>query len=122
MPVYCYRTTDGKLHEVVMTVSEMLRRSGKDLSIKLPDGRRAERSIADEHRGFRNTPGNWPLACEAMAIHPDQIPEAVESCRAMGIPTDYTPTGEPILRDRNHRKKYARAIGLIDRDGGYGDP
>jgi len=66
-------------------------------------------------------PGCWPLHSEALAVHPEQIEEANEICRAKGVPTDHDADGCPILNDRDHRRRYCQAFGFFDRDAGYGD-
>jgi len=63
----------------------------------------------------------WPMKSEALAVHPSQIEEARKSAAARGVPTDFTPSGRPILRTRGHRKAYCKAYGFHDRNAGYGD-
>jgi len=62
-----------------------------------------------------------PLASRALGVHPDQVAEATESARAKGVPTEFRPDGRPVFTCRSHRKRYLRAYGLHDNDGGYGD-
>lgn len=64
---------------------------------------------------------NKPKACVALAVHPSQVPEAVESARRKGVPTDFTPQGRPLFTSRAHQKRYLKAYGYHNRDGGYGD-
>jgi len=64
----------------------------------------------------------WPMASDAMGVHPDQIAEVMEYDRKHGVPTEYTADGRPILTSREHRKRYAEAHRFFDRNGGYGDP
>lgn len=61
------------------------------------------------------------LHSEALAVHPLDIPEAVASARAKGIPTNFDAHGRPIFTSRGHRKRYLKAYGFHDRNGGYGD-
>ena len=67
--------------------------------------------------------GAWPMQPSiALAIHPEQIPEFMEHDKKMGVPTDYDPaSGEPIFRDRGHRREYTKVYGYHDRNAGYGD-
>lgn len=81
-----------------------------------------KRDLRAEQNGSKRTAGNWPLKSDAAGVHPDQIPEAVEHSKKIGIPTDFTPDGRAIFTSRGHRQRYCRAIGLRDRNGGYGDP
>lgn len=68
-----------------------------------------------------NRPWSRPLKSVALAVQPGQVAEAAADAAARGVPTDFTPEGEPILRDRDHKKRYLRAYGMYDRDAGYGD-
>jgi len=68
-----------------------------------------------------NRPWSRAIKSDAMSVHPSQVKEAMEHCRKMGVPTDYTEDGRPILRDRNHRARFMRANQFFDKDGGYGD-
>lgn len=63
----------------------------------------------------------WPILSEALAVHPSQVAEAQESARARGVPTQFLPDGRAVLRDRDHRRRYLKAYGFFDRNGGYGD-
>lgn len=63
----------------------------------------------------------WPLVSNAAAVHPRQVEEAKALDRKKGVPTEYTPAGQPVLRDRAHRKRYLKAHGLRDNEAGYGD-
>ncbi len=64
----------------------------------------------------------WPLKSDALGVHPRKVGEAHADARAKGVPTDFTPGGRPIFRDRNHRRQYLRAYGYYDRNAGYSDP
>lgn len=72
-------------------------------------------------RAAGNRPWARPLASDALAVHPKQIKEAVEDARKKGVALDFDKHGRPLFRDRNHRKRYCKAYGIFDRDGGYGD-
>lgn len=64
----------------------------------------------------------WPMTgSAALEITPDRIPEAMAIDAAAGVPTDYNRDGQPIFRDRGHRRDYMRAHGAHDRSGGYSD-
>jgi len=122
MPVYCYRRLDnGELLTVLMTVAEREERENPDGTMTI-DGVKCARDWMAECGGMRPSRSGWPLASEAMAVHPDQIPEAREHDRRHGVPTDYDRLGRPIFTSREHRKRYARSYGWRDYDGGDGDP
>lgn len=80
----------------------------------------ARRPVVEEFSA--NALVGWkPIVSDALGVHPHQVNEAREDAMKKGVPTDFTPTGEPILRSREHRKAYMRAYGFYDRDAGYGD-
>lgn len=62
-----------------------------------------------------------PIHSDALAVHPDQIEEAMAMDKAHGVPTEYLPDGRPVLVDRDHRRRLMRSLGVHDNDGGYGD-
>jgi hypothetical protein len=64
----------------------------------------------------------WPMTgSSALEVTPDRIPEAMKVDAEAGVPTDYNRDGQPIFRDRSHRREYLKAHGAHDRSGGYGD-
>lgn len=67
--------------------------------------------------------GLWPMVSDACAVMPHQVKERLAACEKRGVPTEHTPLGQPIFRDRKHRKDFCeRVAGQIDRNGGYSDP
>jgi len=73
-------------------------------------------------RVARRTRAKWPIISDAMAVDPRNINKARAILQQAGVNTEFTPTGEPILRSAAHRKEHAQAMGFYDRNGGYGDP
>jgi len=65
---------------------------------------------------------NWPLCSDAVGVHPSQRREAYEDSIKRGVPTEFNEQGQAVFTSRQHRKRYCRAIGYHDLDGGYGDP
>ncbi len=63
----------------------------------------------------------WPHASYAAGVNPAQAKEAEKYCQEHGVQTDYDGQGDPIMRDRSHRKKFHDMMGLCDLDAGYGD-
>lgn len=64
----------------------------------------------------------WPMkGSDALSVIPKRIPEAMQSDAEHNVPTEYTSEGQPIFRDRGHRREYLKAYGYHDRSGGYGD-
>lgn len=117
--IYLYRTDDGALHEVIMTVAEMLRKGRK--RIKLPDGRIAKRDIAAEHNGFQDlSEKNFPKSHQdnwAMACHPSQVNEYNQAASERGVPTIHAKDGSPQWTSMQHRRKYLKAFGFHDNAG-----
>jgi hypothetical protein len=62
-----------------------------------------------------------PKLSEALAVHPDQVPEAVEDAKRKGVPTRFEADGRPVITSRAHQKAYLKAYGFHNRDGGFGD-
>lgn len=62
-----------------------------------------------------------PILSDALAVHPEQIQEAMERDRRYGIASEYAPDGRMILRDRKQRQRVMQSLGLHDKNGGYGD-
>lgn len=67
------------------------------------------------------TAWNKPILSNAMACHPDQIPEMMERNRAHGVFVEYNSEGQPILRSRGDRRNLMAVEQLFDKHGGYGD-
>ncbi len=63
----------------------------------------------------------YPRLSHAMGVHKTQVDEAKAKDAAMGVPTDYSPDGRPEFRTRGHQKKWLKAHGYVNQDGGYGD-
>ena len=114
MPTYCFSTPDGVVHERVFSMADV------PDSIDV-DGQLADRDVAAEHGGFRDSPGNWPLHCSASGVDPTQAGAASDIMARHGCPTEFTSSGEAIYTDQTHRRKALKFLGLHDRDGGYGD-
>ena len=62
------------------------------------------------HQVLQGIP-RYPIACESLAVHPNQIAEFAEYDRANGVHTDYRPDGTPIMKDAGHYKKYRKLHG-----------
>lgn len=55
------------------------------------------------------TTGSWPIeAGLSLGVFPEQVPEAMETAKRLGVPTDFTKDGAPIMTSPMHFKKYAR--------------
>lgn len=57
----------------------------------------------------------WPMASEAMSVHPKQIDLAKKLDRQRGAPpTEYNQKGQPIWTSEDHKRKFNRAHGVHD--------
>ena len=74
------------------------------------DNERGE--VVEVERTVRRERPMYPIACEAMAVHPSQIAEAVEHDARHGVKTEYRTDGTPIMRDPGHYRKYRRLHGV----------
>lgn len=64
----------------------------------------------------------WPLKSEALACHPEQIPELIERNKRHGVAgVSYDKDGTAILADRGARRDLMALEGCHDKSGGYGD-
>lgn len=108
-----------------MSVGKMRYRNGKlryYLGSKEVSRNRYIRAIKKAKFGSF-TKGKWPLLSDAMGVSPEQIQEASEAAKAIGVPTEFHPTtGQAIFTGPGHRKAYCRAHGFHQKSGGYGDP
>jgi sugar/nucleoside kinase (ribokinase family) len=84
----------------------------------------AEVTRAEFHRAFRQSqepPGTSslvgfkPLHSEALAVHPEDVPAAIEDARKKGVPVDFDPEGRPVFTSSRQFREYARAYGLVHR-------
>ena len=48
--------------------------------------------------GKRKPCGNWPMESYAAGVNPKQIPEMRKFDKKHGVPTDYSPDGDPVFR------------------------
>ena len=126
MAKYLYRDDDDNLVEIERTLEEILEnphyasKDGKDLQRDVTaeldrDGKSA--SMSQPRKGIPK----WPIYSDAAGINPAQAKQAHDHLAMHGVKTDYTSTGEAIFRSRGHRKAHLKAMGLVDRTGGYGD-
>jgi hypothetical protein len=119
MPYYIYTCKAGHESEYFSSLD----RYKRFRKCKCPEcGKRAEHTIAATTKNFKHSAGTWPMHSEAMAVLPSQVREQQAVLARSGIQCDFDGEGRPILTSRQHRKQVAEAMGLYDRNGGYGDP
>ncbi len=121
MPMYEFITEEGEIVELQMPFSEFDKRV-KDGEIVLEDGRKAK-SYFNPHKGTKTYPSCYPMVSSAAGVHPGQIKEHMAYLQSKGCgQVDHTKDGDVIFRDKHQRRKVCEALGLFDRNGGYGDP
>lgn len=64
----------------------------------------------------------YPRKSDAMGVHPSQVKEAQDYMKSVGVPTEFTKDGRPVLRTKGHEKAHAEARGFFQRNGGYSCP
>ena len=62
-----------------------------------------------------------PHKSESLACHPKDVEAFREDAKMRGVPTEFRRDGRPIMTSRAHQKKYLKAYGYHNNDGGYGD-
>ena len=120
MPSYTFTDVDtGETLERVLTWSQYdgLERVGHLFRI---EGRVVARDLRADMVGVPPTSG-WPFESLAAGVAPQQVAEQRAELRRHGVDADHSRSGNPIFRDRAHRKKCLTALGMHDKDAGYGD-
>jgi len=91
------------------------------------DGKKVSKRVYDEAFPDKELgamvppPANWPQVSSGAGVHPDEIPEALEQAKQLGVSVGFTDEGEAIFTSRRNKKEYCEAVGLWDKCGGYGD-
>ncbi len=66
--------------------------------------------------------GTWPMKSEGMAVHPEQIQEALDRNKKHGITgVTYDRNGTAIIGSPREKAKLMKLEGVVDKNGGYGD-
>ena len=116
MPTYTFKCKSGHLTDRVHSMDNVQKTTRCSY-----DGcnKRARRDFSTV-TGFGPS-SNWPQTSAAMGVHPDQIEEATKDSQKMGVPTEFNSQGDAVFTSRSHRRRFLRASGAHDHDGGYGD-
>lgn len=116
MPVYCYTNEEGtSMIERVFSMRDEIPRE------IVHEGITFRRDLQAEHGSTFHRPGLWPMVSPNLGWPTNAMRAAREKLEKAGCPTEFTATNDPILRDRNHRRRYMETFGLYDRDAGYSD-
>ena len=122
MATYCFTREDtGEPVDMVLSWSEFDSARQEDGSFIIR-GRKYRHDFANQVKGFRATPSNWPILSDAVGVAPGQVPEFQAKLRESGVSTEYTPDGRAILTSPLHRKRHCETLGYYDLNGGYSDP
>lgn len=116
MPSFCYTNRQGDTIERVF-------RMGRARKSVVVDGVRYQRNIPAEWGTRRGSGTPWPMKSDALGVLHNQVDEASEHLLSVGVPTSFTDdgTGRCIVESRQHRNQIMAALGMHDRDAGYGD-
>ena len=122
MPTYCFvDRKSGHKMELTMSIAEMQRQCDGDTLYwgGVIFNRDYEAEIAPD--GTAGCAG-WPMKSDAAGVHPSQAVDFMKDSAKKGVPTEFdTKTGQAVFTNRAHRSKYLKAMGMHDRNGGYGD-
>lgn len=108
MPVYCYVTKKGEVHDLVFPIGQA------PVTVMVGKNMPARRSFAHENKSVPASSG-WPMECYASGVHPSQAGELRKLFVDKGVPTEVTKNGDPIYLNAKHRKKALRARGFVDK-------
>lgn len=66
-------------------------------------------------------PGGWnkPVKSLSLACKRKDIKKRMALHRKHGVPTDYTPDGEPIIRSTAHQRELMKSLGVHNNDSYY---
>lgn len=108
MPIYCYETEEGTVHERPFP-----------MCAKIPpwvmvDGKKARRCYQAERKSVPPTKG-WPMTCFTSGVHASQAQELSDHLARAGVPTEVTKDGDPVYRDAKHRRRALKARGFVDK-------
>ncbi len=67
-------------------------------------------------------PSCWPMVSYNLGCHPSQIAEVKRILKRAGTDCEFLKDGRAKIESIGQRKRVAAALGMFDRDGGYGDP
>jgi len=120
MPTYCYKCPScNKITERVRLIAQR----NDTVRCTCDAGLACTRDIPSEHKGFIDTPGNWPMESGAMGIDVEDIPRAKAICAAKGVNVEYNDkTGDAIWSSPRKKREHCEALGYYDRNAGYSDP
>lgn len=115
MPLYCFECECGATADKFRAVDHR-----NDPVVCHVCGRMMSRDICS---GLVSVETDWSPGMEihsqAMAVHPDQINEAMAHDRKLGAPVHYDRAGRPVFTSKAQRRRFIRAHGVTDQAGYY---
>ena len=121
MPTYCFKLeSDGTPLEFTCSVADMEAMANRDGSFSLPQGK-ARRDYEAEHGGAKCGQAGWPMWSDGAGVHPAQANDTMEYLRSRGVSAEINSEGQVKMESQSHRRRVLKALGLHDRNGGYGD-
>ena len=127
MPHYCYKHKDcEKEYDLICSNAEREKMQEECWNKHAVKGIEIAneiyiRDFKREWQGRKQVIAKYPYYSEVMGVDgsPESIRAAKEESIRLGVPTDFTSTGEAVIRDPMHRKKFAEALGYYDKNS-YG--
>ena len=108
MPIYCYETIDGRIHERVFPIGQAPN--------KINVGRHlARRSFVAERKSVPSTRG-WPMECVASGVNAEDAGKLRDHLAKCGVPTEVSNDGNPIYISADHRRRALKARGMHDKN------
>ncbi len=115
--VYCFACANcGETAEVIRPVSRYQDPMPCDKC-----GGPMGRDFRAEHNGPTTGQGGWPMKNWALGVQPEQRKEAMAHADSVGVPTHFDAEGAAVITDRSHYRRYCKALGVRNKDAGYGD-
>ena len=80
-----------------------------------------ETGKTEEFERHKANPGaaRWPFVSESAGGHPSQREEIATYLSSVGVPTEVTVDGNPVMTGPQHRKKVLKALGMYDKSEYY---
>lgn len=122
MPIYCYSTEYGEVHELEFPMGEAPERvellAGHVIVTRDYQAEGVGGVVIGSDNPVKSRPRrSWPMEpCLASGVHASQAQELRDHLTAHGCPTEVTPAGDPIYTSAAHRKKALKIRGMHDRN------
>lgn len=126
MPRYCYvNKATGQRVERLCPIGQAPQAFRQGAAQFVRDvGAEVKSQVVGVRNGSRfiTKPSDGTFRSDALAVHPDQIPEALADAQRRDVKIAFEGDGTAVWKSRRDRKNYCEAYGYHDKDGGYGDP